>query len=148
MIKRVKLNRLLAIAVVLAVWAGLMAIANANHGMRTLDAYPESQPKVVDERAIIVAKLSSAATDGDVNISFENKSGPNDPEDPDATSPHTPDLSCDVPQGGDRCSVSYIGEATGNDDWLVWIDHGSDSEAEADDSEADANEPLEPGTTS
>jgi hypothetical protein len=86
---------------------------------------------------------------GSVTISFEI-TGPNDPDDPDSSSPETPDRSCQINTDESSCTIGYLGNITGTDTIRGWIDHDARTPGQGGVTEADMaegqSELLGPGT--
>ena len=150
----------LAVAVLSSLVVPLVGIAQANHGnARVLDVEPDTANRAVGALHTLTARLCEQAVGeegptcddlpatvgtGPINIDFEFEAG--SPNDPDGTTPLTPDMSCDVVAGQATCQVSYTTTAAGTDTIRAWIDHDQeDSTTEADATEG-RNEMTMPGT--
>ena len=158
MIRAKHLQRALTIAVAFAMCAGVMAIAYAEHGDRTLDVNPETTRVPVGTKVILIAQLSSPVTSTEhpqgIEIDAEAEARPGDlpgmtvqsPNDPDGTdgySPATVDETCFIPAGEYRCAIEYVAANEGTDQWRFWIDENHQDEAT---SEADTQEQLNDGS--
>jgi hypothetical protein len=113
-----------ALATIFALVIPLAGLAVANHGTRTLQLTPETDENAVSTTHTVTATLSAAAdaTSGTIEIDFE-VTGPGDPETPDADSPTSPDLTCNIASGSSSCTVSYSSTVVGTDEIAGWIDH-------------------------
>lgn len=146
-----KRTRLGATLATVAVFAGLLfptGSAVATHENRDLEVTPEVKRKFKGTTTL-TATVDPAASGGAVAVDFEIVSGPNAKIDGNAAdTPKSPDLSCSIPDGASKCTVSYKTRKAGTDSVLAWIDHDNDnSTVEADpDEAADAGGlPDEPG---
>ena len=161
MIRAKYLQRALTIAVAFAMCAGVMAIAYAEHGDRTLDVNPETTRVPVGTKVILIAQLSSpvTATEHPQGIEIDAEAVPvpgavpvdttesdNDPDGTDGDSPETADETCFIPAGEYRCAIEYVAANEGTDQWRFWIDENHQDEAADDeDHEADTSEGLNDG---
>lgn len=56
-----------------------------------------------------------------MNIDFENEAGVNDVNDQ-QNSPQAPDRNCDIQPQATECTVDYVANVQGRDQWRAWID--------------------------
>jgi len=142
---RSRLAFVMAVAVCLAL-IPLGGPVLANHDQATLDVEPDENgddPASTGDTYTLTAEITQSNTATAINIDFENEDGVNDT---DGTNyDNGSDLSCNVPAGGQTCTVSYVGTNEGEDTWRSWIDHDKVSTTVEADMDEQQNENLFPG---
>jgi Ca2+-binding RTX toxin-like protein len=136
----------------------------------TINVEPEISYVNQHDTVTLTVTLSVPAPH-EVNIDWENESGPNDPDA--STTRRTPDAECDIAPGANQCSISYVadvvgyartmdqpdvavtgrqsGQATPPDIWRAWVDQDHNSIdpdfSDTTDTEADSGEGRDENTT-